>query len=144
MSNATAQALVAGELASESIEALRRAPGARSLSYREREVLQRSCPDCGDALSKVAAPAEVELDVCSQHGVYFDQGELEVMHRFYVQRAKDQRALEYAEKRAFLKELHTTDEDEYHREGSAALLTGIAQWFMRWSGLRRLDKEYKE
>ncbi len=147
MSNAGAQSLVAGELSSDHIAPLIDSVDAPAGGYRERAVMQRSCPNCGEALSKVMGPADVELDVCSYHGVYLDRGELEVMHRFYVQQAKEKRKLEYLEKRAFLQKLHVPSEDPRYDPGGPAtynMFDGIAQWFAGRSALRRLKKEYEE
>jgi Zn-finger nucleic acid-binding protein len=41
-----------------------------------------SCPSCSQALSRVKAPYSwVEIDVCKDHGTWFDKGELERVSR---------------------------------------------------------------
>lgn len=48
--------------------------------YRRPEVVQRRCPECHAPLAEVTHHA-VSLDICPQHGTFFDCGELRTLAR---------------------------------------------------------------
>ncbi|MEZ4390368.1 MAG: zf-TFIIB domain-containing protein [Polyangiales bacterium] len=38
-----------------------------------------ACPVCGQSMQKQNIPQGIELDLCNEHGVWLDRGELEAM-----------------------------------------------------------------
>lgn len=143
MSNAVAVVLVKGLLPAELVDPLGAPPthtGTRD-AYREGAMLKRSCPECGEPLIAAETPAKVEVDICAKHGVYFDRHELGASQAFYVKKRQQERDLEYADKRAFLEELHAAvpDDDLYRRN---PIFSEVAAWLHRWHAVRKLNKEY--
>jgi Zn-finger nucleic acid-binding protein len=45
-----------------------------------------NCPKCGAAMGRMPLPSGVEIDVCEDHGVWLDVGELERIVQFQSQR----------------------------------------------------------
>jgi hypothetical protein len=51
-----------------------------------------NCPKCGAAMSRTPLPAGVQIDVCEDHGVWLDVGELEQIVQFQAGRRGGPRA----------------------------------------------------
>ncbi|MFW6164293.1 MAG: zf-TFIIB domain-containing protein [Planctomycetota bacterium] len=66
----------------------------------DRSETTRSCPVCGEAMIKERERG-VTIDVCDEHGIWLDKGELEAIRRSVAsrQRIRHRRAVREARRR---------------------------------------------
>lgn len=117
LDNAASQSVVAGRLSRAFGGTRNMTPHVADDGYRvaaPRTGPERRCAVCDDPLRPVWVETErVTLDVCLQHGTYFDPHELDTIHRAAVHR----NALAEEEARAFAKKLAQTRAEYFAQLG---------------------------
>lgn len=124
-------------------EAAQRAVAVETL---EAEEAPRTCPTCGAAMSKrvFAYESGVTTDVCDEHGVWLDQGELQRIEAWYEaqERHRDGDRATWGGQRGRLEQIEEQQERTAVDE-VADLHWGPVAWFHRraaWWWARRDDR----
>lgn len=115
------------------------AQGTVSIEQLESTEQSRSCPTCGEAMGKrvFAYESGVPIDVCHEHGVWLDQGELERIEAWYEsqERHKDADMREWGGQTGRLEQVEEQHERELaqrHRDihwGPVGWISGNLSWW---------------